>query len=290
MAKVTYLGPSMATFSALAYYRLAALFGAPSLGQGEEILAPNNQEVLPFVLQHGGFGAIAMGTDAEGRIDGPVNSFVKLLSCFETTKDCPIAVIAATKIPLNFVLMVRPGVQKCEIKTVIAHPKSLGACRNIVSYLTSNGATRVIESDSNGKAAQDVATKPDLAWAAALGPRVAAEKYGLKVLEEKCEDRPAATTFFLLGPKNNVVAKGNRAAMVFRVNDGYGALVDVLQPFKDVKLNLRQIHSFHVGNERYDFFIEVECDMNEPERLSQAIERANPYMARHILFGPFPVV
>ncbi len=280
----------MATFSALAYYRLAAQFGAPPSGEGEEVLAGDNSKVLPLVIEHGGYGAIAMETDAEGRVDGPVNSFIQLLTHYKTTADCPLTIIAALRMPLNFALMVRPGVREDDIKTVIAHPKSLGACKNMVNCLILDGAANVVESDSNGKAAQDGVTKPELARAAVLGPKIAAEKYGLDVLQEACEDRPAATTFFLLGPKNHPVRTGSRAILVFRVKHECGALVDVLLLFKEAKLNLRQIHSRYIGEGQYDFFIEIECDRYEPERLSEVIKKASQHMVRHILFGSFPVV
>lgn len=285
----TYLGPSGSTFSALAFYKLIALFVASKLHEWKEVLADNNQAVLPLVLLHGGYGAIAMETEAEGRVDGPVNTFIKLLERYPTTADCPMTVIGALRMPLNFALMVRPGVRKGDIKTVVAHAKSLGACKILVQCLTLDGMTNVVESDSNGKAAEDVATKPEFAFAAALGPRVAAEKYGLEVLEEACEDRPAATTFFLLGPKSHSVNSGSRAVLVFRIKHECGALVDALLPFKEAGLSLRQIHSCYTREGQYDFFIEIECDRHEPDKLSRAMEKASQHMTRHILFGSFPV-
>ena len=290
MAVITYLGPSGSTFSALAYYKLATLFKIP-LGEGEEILAGNNEEVLPLIINHGGYGAIAMETEAEGRVDGPVNTFIKLLERYPTTADCPITVVGAIRMPLNFALMVRPGVRKSEVQILIAHPKSLGACKNLVQGLTLDGKANVVESDSNGKAAEDVATKPELALAAALGPRVAAEKYGLEVLDEACEDMPAATTFFLLGPKSHSVKPGSRAVLVFRIKHECGALVDALLPFKEEGLSLRQIHSCYTQEGQYDFFIEIEieCDRHEPDKLSRAMKKASQHMTRHILFGSFPV-
>ena len=260
MAVITYLGPSGSTFSALAYYKLATLFKIP-LGEGEEILAGNNEEVLPLIINHGGYGAIAMETEAEGRVDGPVNTFIKLLERYPTTADCPITVVGAIRMPLNFALMVRPGVRKSEVQILIAHPKSLGACKNLVQGLTLDGKANVVESDSNGKAAEDVATKPEFALAAALGP------------------------------KSHSVKPGSRAVLVFRIKHECGALVDALLPFKEEGLSLRQIHSCYTQEGQYDFFIEIEieCDRHEPDKLSRAMKKASQHMTRHILFGSFPV-
>ncbi|MDD5721416.1 MAG: prephenate dehydratase domain-containing protein [Candidatus Pacebacteria bacterium] len=291
MERITYLGPQGATFSELAYIELARLFGAPSLNVGEIVLAGKNQDVLPLVFNHGGYGAIAMETDAEGRVDGPVNTFIQLLRNCETSEDCPITVIGAIKMPISFALMVRPGVQKKDIRTVVAHPKALGACRNMVNCLVSD-QEKIIESDSNGLAAEDVATKQKFSQAAALGPRVAADRYGLQILEEACEDSPATTTFFLLGPKSRpqVMQEVNRSLLVFRVKHEPGSLVKTLLPFSDAGLNLRQIHSLYTGKGQYDFAVEIECGKDQEEDLVRAMYGSMRHMMCYVLFGPFPVV
>lgn len=291
MKKITYLGPKGATFSEIAYIKLADLFGTPSLREGEMVLAGKNENVVHQVLNHGGFGCIAMETDAEGRVDGPVNTFIQLLRNCETSEDCSMTVIGAIRMPISFALIARPGMQKKDIKMIIAHPKALGACKNMVKCLIDDHE-KVIESDSNGLAAKDVATKPKFAQAAALGPRVAAEKYGLKVLEEACEDKPATTTFFLLGHKTHTqeLRVVNRSLLVFRVKHEPGSLVKVLLPFSDVGLSLRQIHSYYTGEGQYDFAVEIECKKYQGEDLTRAMYKASQHMMRFILFGPFPVV
>lgn len=289
MKKITYLGPVGATFSELAYVRLAELFDARSLDMGEIVLAKNNQEILPLVCDHGGYGAIAMETEAQGRVEGSVTPFIQLLG---SLKYLPITVIGAIRMPISFVLMARFGVRKNEIQKIIAHPKALGACKKVVSFFTSNNLSKVVESSSNGLAAEHIVANSE-ATIAALGPRMAAEKYGLNVVQEACEDKPATTTFFLLGPKNHPAQEGSskRAVLVFRLKNAehYGTLVDVLLPFRDAGLSLRQIHSFFTEEGQYDFFIEIECSEQELELLL-AVKKAKRFMDRHILFGPFPVV
>lgn len=292
MEKITYLGPQGATFSELAYVELSELFGAPSLKKGEYVEAKKNEDVLPKVINHGGFGCIAMETEVRGRVDGPVNTFIQLLENFETSKDCLITVIGAIKMPVSFALMAQPCVKKENINMVVAHQEALGACKNTVSRLTNNDPKKVIKSDSNGEAAEAVATQLKFVHAAALGPECAATKYGLEVLEKACEDRPAATTFFLLGPKNhNAQAKPevDRSLLVFRVKHESGSLVKVLLPFSYMGLSLRQLHSLYTGEGQYDFAVEIECK-NQADDLTQAMEKASKHMMRHILFGPFPVL
>lgn len=286
--KITYLKPSQATFSALAYQQLAELFGAPGINQAEEVLARLNEDILPITLAHKGYAAIAMETKVRGRIDRSMESFVRLLSEFDEVRECPITVIGALAMPLSFVLMARPGVHLSDLKLVLMHEQSLAACRETVRAMH----VEVEDSSSNGQAAEDVACNPSFAKAAALGPRIAAEKYGLEVIREGLEDEPAVTTFFLLGPKSHLVhpVEMNRSLLVFRVRHVPGALVSVLGRFAAWGLNLRQIHSVSTGEGQYDFAIEIEVGALELRRHDQAIAEASDYIDSYILFGSFPVL
>lgn len=284
--RITYLGPSMTTFSALAYEKLAELFGAPRIIDGEESLAGKNEEVLPLVVGHGGYGVIAMETEAEGRIDQNVNTFVNLLDSYHNTGDCGVKVIGAIRMPITFTFMVRPEVLSInDITIIVAHRKALGACNERIKEL----GVKVVESDSNGKAAEDVANNPAYAQAAAFGPRVAAEKNGLKVLEEA----HAITTFFLLGPKDHTsqtLGEVNRCLLVFRTKNEPEAIINALSPISKAGLNFRHVRDYYVGNNQYDFATEIECRMDQVDDLSRAMSEASKHMLRHILFGPFPVV
>jgi len=286
--KITYLGPAGATFSAIAYDELARLFHVPPADDNAKlVLARTNEEVLPLVLEHGGYGAIAMETKAQGRVDPPINSFIELLRT--ESESCDLRIIGATRIKLHFALMARPGMEIHELKKIVAHPKALGACRERVKML----GVEVIEASSNGKAAEDIARSESFAYAAALAPIVAAEKYSLNVLKESFEDKEAITTFFLLGPSQSpapTLTNKNRALFVFRARHVPGSLVKILTPFAGERINLFHIHSLYTGNGEYDFAIETECGAAEATAHGMAIARALKFVTRSILFGPFPVL
>ena len=293
---ITYLGPAGATFSAIAYDKLAAMYGAPlSTDAGVTFsLATENKEVLPLMLEHGGFGTIAMETRADGRVDPPVNSFIEFVRTYNN--DCPIQVIGALCMKIHFVLMAKKGVSIGDIQTVIAHPRAFGACWENVKKL--GVAVQTIEVPSNGKAAEDAAHADLSAKVAALGPIEAAQKYGLEVLSEAFEDKEAVTTFYFLGPQSYAAvpilalsqsSSITRALLVFRVKHNPGALVKALKPFADKKINLRLIHSLHLENGVYDFAIETESKSSRLEWHQKAMHAAQKHMDRWIQFGPFPV-
>ena len=285
--KITFLKPAGLTFTSIAYDSLARAFGAPPTTGAELVLADKNESVLATLLSHDGYGAIAMETKAEGRVDPPINSFIELLKRYERS-DCPIQVIGALRMKINFALMVRRGVSLSEVTKIVTHRKSIGACRKNIAAL----GVAVEEVSSNGLAAELIARDERYSLAAALAPRQAAEALELRVLNPAFEDREAVTTFYLLGPKAHPKPKviATRALVVFRLAHSSGTLVHTLFPFRTYKINLRMIHSFPIiDTEEYDFAVELEWSPDNTS-FADAFETAKRYMERHILFGPFPVI
>ncbi len=287
--KITYLGPAGATFSALAYDKLASIFGVPRVGDSdtELLLAQSNEEILPLMIKNGGYGVMAMETRAQGRVDPPVNSFIELLENYNRSY-CPVSVLSAIRMKLNFALMAPTGLAIEEIRKVLAHPKALGACRKHLEML----GVELLEASSNGQAAEDIATKKDLAFSAALAPSIAAEKYGLNVLCGAFEDEEATTTFFLLSAQGDILlpSKENRGLIVFKTRHVSGALVKALTPFAKQNINLVHIHSFYTGNGEYAFAIETECSFDELGRHLLAVKSAKKFMIRNLAFGPFAIL
>ena len=293
MKNITFLGPIGATFSHDAYNILAEIYGTPAVEQTNYVAASSNGEVLRLIREHGGYGAIAMETLAEGRVAEPLESFIELLKTYSKTADCPFRVVGAIYLKLHFCLMARSGVSGSEITKIIAHPKSLGACKERVAKLAVSGvAVSTMNVASNGEAARLVAEDDEYAGFAALGPRSAAEKYGLKILDAAFEDGEAITTFFLIAPVSHKVSVGkeNRMLIVFRAPHEPGSLVKTLQPFAHEGLNLIQIHSVHAGNHTYNFAIEIEVKEEKLKSLDRAMKEFGEYVNTYLSFGPFEVI
>ncbi len=280
-----FLGPVGATFSHDAYDVLAQIYGVP---EAPCIPAPTNGDILGMVAEYGGYGAIAMETMAEGRVAEPLESFILLLKVYGGILECPFRVIAAVGLRIHFCLMARTGMSISGITGILAHPKAIGACKGRVG---ATGLT-VEEVKSNGEGARLVVESDEYATYAALGPRSAAEKYGLSILNDAYEDKEAITTFFLLGPQDHgvVIGKNNRILIVFRVPHHPGALVKALTPFDEEGINMIQIHSVHAGNGAYHFAIELEASEADLPRFAKAREKFEKCVEQHLTFGPFEVV
>jgi len=291
MNKITFLGPIGATFSHVAYDILADIYDTPAVAASalETNCVPvtANGKILETIISHGGYGTIAMETLAEGRVGEPVESFIDLLRKYDG-ENCPIRVIGAVGMELHFCLMAKPGVSLDTAKGIIAHPKSLGACRQKV-LATKLSTTEV---SSNGEAARLVAESADHSLHLALGPISAAEKYGLQILDSAFEDERAVTTFFLLAPNSCTVSVGekNRVLVVCEVPHRPRGLVDTLLPFSDRGINFIHTHSVHVRNGTYHFALEAVISENQRGALEEALADFKKVCPRYLVFGPFEVV
>ena len=291
MKNITFLGPVGATFSHDAYNVLAEIYNAPKVVRGiaETNCKPAsaNGEILNMIAEHGGYGAIAMETLAEGRVTEPLESFIELLQKFDQ-KSCPFHIVGAVKMKLHFCLMVQSCNQNRAVKKIVAHAKSLGACKE--NILRASAETKTV--NSNGEAARLIAEDPEYKNWAALGPKSAAEKYGLEILNPAFEDGEAVTTFFLIAPKEETmrVGKNNRALIICRLKHQSGSLVKALQALASENLNLIQIHSVHIRNHSYDFGIEIDVPENQIAGMTKAIKKFEGCVEKFLLFGPFEVL
>jgi prephenate dehydratase len=77
---------------------------------------------------------------------------------------------------------------------------------------------------------------------------------------------------------------------VFQTRHVPGALVNVLLPFAQERINLVHIHSFYTQNGEYDFAIETECGQEEAVAHDRAVRAAEKETTRSLLFGPFPIL
>ena len=296
MKNITFLGPVGATFSHDAYNVLAEIYDAPKVVRGITetncVPASANGEILGMITEYGGYGAIAMETLAEGRVTEPLESFIELLQKFDnhsgSKKSCPFHIVGAVKMRLHFCLMVQSGNQAGVVKKIVAHAKSLGACKKNV--LRAGAETKTV--NSNGEAARLIAEDPEYKNWAALGPKSAAEKYGLEILNPAFEDGEAVTTFFLIAPKEELVriGKNNRALIVCRLKHQSGSLVKALQVLASENLNLIQIHSVHIANHSYDFAIEIDVPENQIAGMAKAMKKFGGCVEKFLLFGPFEVL
>lgn len=151
-------------------------------------------------------------------------------------------------LPIHFQLMVLPGTKKEDIKSVHSHIHALGQCRKIIR---GNGWKPVIAGDTAG-AARQVADLGDKSKAA-LAPLLAAELYGLDILQENVEDAENNITRFVVLSKQEQWAPRQSpdelmvTTFVFRVRNVPAALYKAMGGFATNGINMTKLESYQIG-------------------------------------------
>src|SRR5678809_977191 len=90
---------------------------------------------------------------------------------------------------------------------------------------------------------------------------LAAEKYGLKILEQDIQDNAAnATRFLVLGRQCSPVTGKDRTSIMFSIVDKVGALYRALAPFRQLRINMTKIESRPSKRKIWEYFFFVDCD------------------------------
>src|ERR1700727_3995950 len=129
----------------------------------------------------------------ENSLEGSVNATLDALAM--ETRD--VAIVGEVVHPIRHCLIARTPLELSEIETVVSHPQANAQCARFIR--TRLPQARVLAGTSTADAVRTVAQHDGL-WAA-LGNRLAAERYGWVVLRAGVEDvAENETRFVWLGP------------------------------------------------------------------------------------------
>lgn len=292
MNNIVYLGPEKMTFSYEAYCKFSERFNIP-LVDGAETKhheVTDNSEVIPTLIENGGYGVVAIDTYSSGRVTKPLETIMGLLQEYTEPGSCPVKIVASMKMPISFAA-IKNADRQTETVGLIAHPKALKACSNLIHEYKAKPLFHVMESGSNGYAAVNVATNEAYFNYIALAPASAADAYdNLEVIRESCENEPAYTTFFLLTTKG-FERRGcslYRSLIIFETYHQPGALVNVLEPIRSWNINMVQVHSMYVAEGRYSFAVEIEfSDTTNHGRVTREMKR---FTTKFLELGPYEYI
>jgi len=171
--------------------------------------------------------------------------------------------------PVSYCLAAGREIALEEITMVLSHPQALGQCTHWIAANLPNAIA--VPAASTADAVREVARDPD-GTRAAIGPRLAARRYGAVMLAEDLEDDPGnATRFAWLARAEHAPPPptgGPAKTMLLFWGAGSGSpgwLVSCLAVFAFAGVNLTRIESrpLRRGMGEYMFFLDLEGSMAE---------------------------
>ena len=136
-----------------------------------------------------------------------------------------------------------------QIERVYSHPQALAQCR--VWLARHLAGAQLVQTPSTAAAAREALAD---AAGAAIGSRLAAELYGVPVLRDNVQDMAENATRFVMVAAEDAPRTGrDKTTIAFAVHDEQGALLRVLEVFRDHGINLTRIESRPSRQRAWDY-------------------------------------
>ena len=271
--RYTYLGP-VGTFTE------AALRTLPEAATRE--LVPSVSVAAALDAVRNGEAAAAL-VPIENSVEGGVTATLDELA---TGK--PLMIYREVLLPIAFALLVRPGTELADVRTVTGHPVAQPQVRR---WLAANLPDAHWESASSN--AEGARLVQEGKFDGAFAGEFAAALYGLEPLATDIHDASSATTrFVLVGRPGRTSAPtgADKTSSVFWLSDDHpGALLELLQEFAVRGVNLMRIESRPTGGGlgQYCFSVDAEGHITD-RRVSEALMGLHRICPQVRFLGSYP--
>jgi len=221
----------------------------------------------------------------ENSVDGGVSTTQDALATIPGLR-----IIGEYLVPVNFVLVGRPGTALADVTLIAAHPVAYAQC---LQWLTST-----LPEHAHIPAASNVASATGLLDGtsdadAAIAPPSITEHHDLAVLATEIGDNPKAVTRFVLVSRTARPPEptgADKTSLIVELPEDYpGALLELLEQFATRGINLSLLASRPIGDElgRYRFVIDADGHI-EDERMADALLGLRRFSPKVVFLGSYP--
>jgi prephenate dehydratase len=220
----------------------------------------------------------------ENSIEGGVSASQDALAVIPNLR-----IVGEYLVPVNFVLVARPGTTLADVKVINAHPVAYGQTHLwLDANLPSHGH---LPATSNVAAAAALFDN-DFADAAVAPPGITAH-HDVVVLAENIGDNPNAVTRFVLVSRTDELPEptgADKTSIIAELPDNKaGRLVEMLEQFSTRGVNMSQLESRPIGDAlgRNRFIIDLDGHVLD-ERVADALLGLKRFSPSVIFLGSYP--
>lgn len=221
----------------------------------------------------------------ENSVDGGVSTAQDALATVPGLR-----IVGEYLVPVNFVLVARPGTTLADVSLVAAHPVAYAQC---LQWLSAN-----LPAHAHVPAASNVASAVGLLDGtsdadAAIAPPGILEHHDLALLAEDIGDNVNAITRFVLVGRTVAPPPptgADKTSLIVELPDDHpGALLEMLEQFATRGINLSLLASRPIGDElgRYRFVIDADGHIHD-ERMADALLGLRRFSPRVTFLGSYP--
>ncbi|WP_336631143.1 MULTISPECIES: prephenate dehydratase [unclassified Microbacterium] len=280
--------PAVPTRRTYSYLGPAGTFTEAALGQvpeaRDQIWRPvrNVGEALSDVVEGRSDAAMIA---IENSVDGGVSTAQDALATMPGLR-----IVGEYLVPVNFVLVARPGVRLDEVTLVAAHPVAYAQClRWLSERLPAHAHLPAASNVASAVGIVDGVSDAD----AAIAPPGILDHYDLELLAEGIGDNPNAVTRFVLVSRTVAAPPptgADKTSLIVELPEEYpGALLELLEQFATRGINLSLLASRPIGDAlgRYRFVIDADGHVQD-ERMADALLGLRRFSPKVIFLGSYP--
>ncbi len=200
-------------------------------------------------------GEVAYGViPLENTLSGSIHENYDLLQEYD------LKIIGDVTLRIEHALIAHKGMSKADIKTVLGPPPALAQCRN---YLDQYPHIKAMAHTATSAAVKAVKEGGDTSCAA-IASTMAAEYFGMTVLEESIEDNPRNyTRFAVIAKATKGRPKVKKTSLIFSTGNAPGALYGIMKIFSVHDINMVKLESRPILGKpwEYMFYADIEADI-----------------------------
>jgi len=244
-------------------------------------------QVIPCVTFEDAFAQVENGSAARAMIPIENSQNGRVADIHFILPESSLHIVGEHFLRINHCLLGLPGTQLSDITSVISHPQALGQCRK---YLRAHGISAVAHTDT-ADAARKIAEAQDKSCGA-LASKLAAEIYGVDILDEDVEDAGHNTTRFIILSREAVEpdpADGPiMTTLMFEVRNVPAALYKALGGFATNGVNMTKLESYQTDGSfnATQFFADIDGHPEDPA-VALALEELRFHTKWVRLFGSY---
>jgi len=238
----------------------------------------------------------ALADVVEGRSDAAMIAIENSVDGGVSTAQDALATVPGLRIvgeylvPVNFVLVARPGVRLEDVSLIAAHPVAYAQCLQwLTAKLPEHAHLPAASNVASAVGIVDGVSEAD----AAIAPPSILEHYDLELLAEGIGDNANAVTRFVLVARTvapPAPTGADKTSLIVELpEDHAGALLELLEQFATRGINLSLLASRPIGDElgRYRFVIDADGHV-EDERMADALLGLRRFSPKVIYLGSYP--
>ncbi len=248
-------------------------------------------EIVPCLTLNDLFDSLLFGESDYGVV-AIENSLVgSIIPNYALLRNSKLKVLGELFLRIEQNLIVYPNEKMQDIQEIYSHPMAIEQCLEFLNPMRRAGV-RILDSEDTALSVKRIADNK-LKGVAAIGSSLAAEIYGLEILQKNIQtNKKNFTRFLVISNELNYQiyiqsVEKNKASLNFKLPNEEGSLSQVLSVLAFYKINLSKIQSLPIVGTEWEYMFYIDLVFNDYEKFKGALSAIQPLTIELTILGEY---